>query len=57
MRMAVADLQYVLAVADEIGKYMQDYLVIATKSTVPIKTAEKVRKKVAEALKRDVDQN
>ena len=46
-----ADLQYVLAVADEIGKYMQDYLVIATKSTVPIKTAEKVRKKVSEALK------
>lgn len=51
-----ADLQYVLAVADEIGQHMQDYLVIATKSTVPIKTAEKVRKKVAEALaKRKVD--
>ena len=46
-----ADLQYVLAVADEIGKYMQDYLVIATKSTVPIKTAEKIRKSVSEALK------
>ncbi|MDF1574117.1 MAG: UDP-glucose/GDP-mannose dehydrogenase family protein [Bacteroidales bacterium] len=46
-----ADLQYVLNVAGEIGKYMQDYLVIATKSTVPIKTAEKVRMKVAEALK------
>ena len=47
-----ADLQYVLSVADEIGTYMQDYLVIATKSTVPIKTAEKVRQKVAEALER-----
>jgi UDPglucose 6-dehydrogenase len=47
-----ADLQYVLAVADEIGTYMQDYLVIATKSTVPIKTAEKVRQKIADALKR-----
>jgi len=45
-----ADLQYVLAVADEIGQYMQDYLVIATKSTVPIKTAEKIREKVAKAL-------
>jgi UDPglucose 6-dehydrogenase len=46
----------VLAVADEIGTYMQDYLVIATKSTVPIKTAEKVRQKVSEALKkRNVD--
>jgi UDPglucose 6-dehydrogenase len=47
-----ADLQYVLSVADEIGTYMQDYLVIATKSTVPIKTAEKVRQKVADALER-----
>jgi len=47
-----ADLQYVLAVADEIGRYMQDYLVIATKSTVPIKTAEKVRQKVSQALKK-----
>ncbi len=47
-----ADLQYVLAVAEDIGKYMQDYLVIATKSTVPIKTAEKVRQKVAAALEK-----
>ncbi len=47
-----ADLQYVLAVADEIGTYMKDYLVIATKSTVPIKTAEKVRAQVSEALKK-----
>jgi len=51
-----ADLQYVLAVADEIGQHMQDYLVIATKSTVPIKTAKKVKEKVSEALqKRNVD--
>jgi UDPglucose 6-dehydrogenase len=51
-----ADLKYVLAVAEDIGKYMQDYLVIATKSTVPIKTAEKVREKVAGSLKkRNVD--
>ena len=47
-----ADLKYVLGVADEIGTYMQDYLVVATKSTVPIKTAEKVRNQVSEALKR-----
>ncbi len=46
-----ADLQYVLAVADEVGQYMNGYLVITTKSTVPIKTAEKVRQKVKEALK------
>jgi UDPglucose 6-dehydrogenase len=53
-----ADLKYVLGVADEIGQHMQDYLVIATKSTVPIKTAEKVRASVAGALeKRGVDIN
>ena len=47
-----ADLQYVLSVADDIGTHMQDYLVVVTKSTVPIKTAEKVRTQVKEALKR-----
>jgi len=47
-----ADLKYVLGVADEIGTHMRDYLVIATKSTVPIKTAEKIRTKVTEALKK-----
>ncbi|MEN8156685.1 MAG: UDP-glucose/GDP-mannose dehydrogenase family protein [Bacteroidota bacterium] len=47
-----ADLKYVLSVADEIGTHMEDYLVIATKSTVPIKTAEKVRARVEDALKR-----
>lgn len=47
-----ADLKYVLGVADEIGSYMQDYLVVVTKSTVPIKTAELVREQVAKALKR-----
>ncbi|MEZ5072465.1 MAG: UDP-glucose/GDP-mannose dehydrogenase family protein [Bacteroidales bacterium] len=46
-----ADLQYVLAVAEEVGRSMQNYLVVATKSTVPIKTAEKVRERVASALK------
>ncbi|MGB1184598.1 MAG: UDP-glucose 6-dehydrogenase, partial [Schleiferiaceae bacterium] len=38
-----ADLKYVLAVADQIGKTMTDYLVVITKSTVPVGTAEKVR--------------
>ncbi len=47
-----ADLKYVLGVADEIGTYMQDYLVVVTKSTVPIKTAELVRKQISESLKR-----
>jgi UDPglucose 6-dehydrogenase len=51
-----ADLKYVLAVADQIGKTMTDYLVVITKSTVPVGTAEKVRGAVANALDlRDVD--
>jgi UDPglucose 6-dehydrogenase len=45
-----ADLKYVLAVADQIGKTMTDYLVVITKSTVPVGTAEKVRGAVANAL-------
>ncbi len=46
-----ADLQYVISVASEIGKYMNDYLVIVDKSTVPIGTAEKVREAVNNELK------
>ena len=38
-----ADLQYVLAAARGIGRYMNDYKVIVDKSTVPVGTAEKVR--------------
>lgn len=45
-----ADLKYVLAVADQIGKTMTDYLVVITKSTVPVGTAEKVRHSVANTL-------
>ena len=45
-----ADLQYVLAAADSIGRHMTDYKVIVDKSTVPVGTADKVRVKVAEAL-------
>lgn len=44
-----ADLKYVLGVAKEIGTHMNDYLVVVTKSTVPVGTSEKVRKAVAEA--------
>ena len=45
-----ADLKYVLEVADEIGKNIERYTVVITKSTVPIGTAEKVRSRVAKAL-------
>ncbi|MFW5871695.1 MAG: UDP-glucose dehydrogenase family protein, partial [bacterium] len=51
-----ADLQYVLGVSREIGKYMQNYLVVITKSTVPIGTAKKVKAAVEEELsKRNVN--
>lgn len=45
-----ADLSYVLAVAREIGQSMQDYIVVVTKSTVPVGTSEKVRCAVQEEL-------
>ncbi|MCK9203467.1 MAG: UDP-glucose/GDP-mannose dehydrogenase family protein [Bacteroidales bacterium] len=45
-----ADLQYVISVARDCGKYMKDYLLIVTKSTVPVGTASKVRKAVQEEL-------
>lgn len=45
-----ADLKYVLAVAGDIGKYMQNYLVVVNKSTVPIGTAKRVKSAVQEEL-------
>lgn len=45
-----ADLKYVLDVAREIGEHMENYMVVVTKSTVPIGTAEKVRHTLKEAL-------
>ena len=51
-----ADLQYVLSVARDCGRNMDDYLLIVTKSTVPVGTAMKVKKAVQEELdKRGVD--
>ena len=45
-----ADLQYVLAVAREIGKHMGQYSVVVDKSTVPVGTADRVQKAIAEQL-------
>jgi len=38
-----ADLQYVLAVAREIGQHLDGYAVVVDKSTVPVGTGDKVR--------------
>jgi UDPglucose 6-dehydrogenase len=46
-----ADLRYVLAVAESIGKHLSDYRIIVDKSTVPVGTADKVRAKIAATLK------
>ncbi len=45
-----ADLGYVLAVAQEIGEKMQQPIVVADKSTVPVGTADKVRATIQGAL-------
>lgn len=45
-----ADLSYVLEAARNCGKYMNNYLLIATKSTVPVGTSIKVRSAVQEEL-------
>jgi UDPglucose 6-dehydrogenase len=45
-----ADLQYVLSVARDCGKNMNNYLLIVTKSTVPVGTAKKVKQVVQEEL-------
>ncbi|HZM35800.1 MAG TPA: UDP-glucose/GDP-mannose dehydrogenase family protein [Burkholderiales bacterium] len=41
-----ADLQHVLDAARAIGRHMKDHKVIATKSTVPVGTADRIRKEV-----------
>jgi len=51
-----ADLKYVLQVAKTIGENLNRYLVVVTKSTVPVGTARKVRHTIEEELrKRGVD--
>ncbi len=45
-----ADLSYVIGVAREVGQHMSDYLLIVTKSTVPVGTAKRVKQAVQEEL-------
>jgi len=51
-----ADLKYVLEVAREVGRHANDYVLMVTKSTVPVGTAEKVRAAIQEEInKRGID--
>ncbi|MEZ5963930.1 MAG: UDP-glucose/GDP-mannose dehydrogenase family protein [Planctomycetota bacterium] len=50
-----ADLRHVLGVARTIGKVMDGYKVVVTKSTVPVGTNEKVRAEVAAHTKHEFD--
>jgi UDPglucose 6-dehydrogenase len=51
-----ADLKYVLQVANTVGSCIDDYVIVVTKSTVPVGTAKKVKATIAAALeKRGVD--
>ena len=45
-----ADLSYVLQVAREVGQNMNHYVVLVTKSKVPVGTAQKVKAVIAEEL-------
>jgi UDPglucose 6-dehydrogenase len=45
-----ADLKYVLEVARQVGRNMTDYILMVTKSTVPVGTAAKVRNAIQEEL-------
>lgn len=47
-----ADLKNVLEVAHDIGKIIEKYIVIVTKSTVPVGTAEQVRDAIRNELKK-----
>ena len=47
-----ADLKYVLQVARTIGQHLNHYVVVVTKSTVPVGTARKVRAAIEEELQK-----
>ena len=49
-----ADLKYVLQVARTIGQHINNYMVVVTKSTVPVGTAAKVRRTIEEELEKRV---
>lgn len=50
-----ADLKHVLSVAETIGKHLNGYKVIVNKSTVPVGTADKVRRAISKHAKHSFD--
>ena len=50
-----ADLQYVLAASEQVGRAMRQYTVIVDKSTVPVGTADKVREVVSRVSEVEFD--
>ena len=50
-----ADLQYVMKVGEEIGELLDRYMVIVTKSTVPVGTNRALEKVIRAKLKTDVE--
>lgn len=50
-----ADLKYVYKIAQEIGEQMHKYLVVVTKSTVPVGTGQKVKKIIQQFYPGDFD--
>lgn len=50
-----ADLKYVYAVAESIGKYQNSYKVVVDKSTVPVGTAEEIKKRILKNQRKKYD--
>jgi UDPglucose 6-dehydrogenase len=50
-----ANLEYVLAAAEQIGKAIRQYTVVVDKSTVPVGTADKVREIISSVTKQPFD--
>ncbi len=50
-----ADLNYILGVANHLGKILKEYKLIVNKSTVPVGTADKVKMVISQHYKGDFD--
>jgi len=50
-----ADLQYVLAAAEHVGKALKHYTIVVDKSTVPVGTADRVRETISRVTEQPFD--